>query len=147
MKRNGSLLPDFPKFFDDFFSRDLFDWNFNNYFTAGTTLPAVNIVETNENFVVEMAAPGMKKDDFSIELTNDLLKISSAKQFESELGEGERYTRREYSYQAFQRSFQLPKNVVEDTKIHAKYEDGILRVLIPKKETAKALPPKKIAVQ
>lgn len=147
MKRNGSLLPDFPKFFDDFFSRDLFDWNFNNYFTAGTTLPAVNIVETNENFVVEMAAPGMKKDDFSIELTNDLLKISSAKQFEHELGEGERYTRREFSYQAFQRSFQLPKNVVEDSKIHARYEDGILRIMIPKKETAKALPPKKIDVQ
>lgn len=147
MKRSGSLFPDIPKFFDDFFSRDLFDWNLNNFSTTGATLPAVNIVETNDNFVVEMAAPGLKKEDFTIELTNDLLKISSAKQFEHELGEGERYTRREYSYQAFQRSFHLPENVVEDSSIHARYEDGILRIMIPKKETAKALPPKKIAVQ
>lgn len=145
MMRNGSHLTGFPKFFDDFLSRDLFDWNFNNFSTTGTTLPAVNIIETYNNFVVEMAAPGMKKGDFTIELANDLLKISSAKQFENELGE--RYTRREFSYQAFQRSFQLPKDMVEDTKIQAKYEDGILRVLIPKKEASKALPPKKITVQ
>ena len=147
MKRNGSYLPDVPKLFDDFFTRDLFDWNARNFSSWGTTLPSVNILESNDNFLVEMAAPGMKKDDFNIELNDNLLTISSEKQMEEDLGEGERYTRREYSYQAFQRSFQLPKEVVDDAKIHAKYEDGILRILIPKKEEAKTLPPRKIAVK
>ncbi len=147
MKRNGSILPEIPKLFDDFFTRDLFDWNARNFSNWGTTLPSVNIVENNDNFVVEMAAPGMKKDDFNIELSDDMLTISSEKEVENELNEDERYTRREFSYQAFQRSFQLPKNVVEDSKIHAKYEDGILRILIPKKEEAKKLPPRKIAIK
>mgnify|MGYP006292875105 FL=1 len=147
MKRNGSILPEIPKLFDDFFTRDLFDWNARNFSNWGTTLPSVNIVENNDNFVVEVAAPGMKKDDFNIELSDDMLTISSEKEVENELNEDERYTRREFSYQAFQRSFQLPKNVVEDSKIHAKYEDGILRILIPKKEEAKKLPPRKIAIK
>jgi HSP20 family protein len=147
MKRNGSILPEIPKLFDDFFTRDLFDWNARNFSNWGTTLPSVNIVENNDNFVVEMAAPGMKKDDFNIELSDDMLTISSEKEVENELNEDERYTRREFSYQAFQRSFQLPKNVVEDSKIHAKYEEGILRILIPKKEEAKKLPPRKIAIK
>lgn len=147
MKRNGSLFPEFPKFFDDFFTRDFFDAGLTNFSTTNTNLPAVNILETPDNFVVEMAAPGMTKQDFEIELKDDLLVISSQKQLENELREGERYTRREFSYQSFQRSFRLPKNVVEDSNIEAKYENGILQLLIPKKETAKAHPPKKIMIQ
>lgn len=147
MKRNGSLFPEFPKFFDDFFTKDFFDWGTSNFSTTGTNLPAVNILENANNFVVEMAAPGMRKDDFEIELKDELLTIRSQKQVENELKEGERYTRREFSYQAFQRSFRLPKNVVEDSNIAAKYENGILQLLIPKKEEAKALPPRKIAIQ
>lgn len=147
MKSNGSILPDIPKLFDDFLTRDLFDWNARNFSNWGTTLPSVNIVENNDNFVVEMAAPGMKKDDFNIELSDDMLTISSEREVENELNEDERYTRREFSYQAFQRSFQLPKHVVDDAKVNAKYEDGILRILIPKKEEAKKLPPRKIAIK
>lgn len=147
IKSNGSVLPSIPKLFDDFFTRDLFDWNANNFSSWGTTLPSVNIVESSDHFMVEMAAPGMKKDDFNIELSNDLLTISCEKEFKHELNEDERYTRREFSYQTFQRRFQLPKNVVDDTKIHAKYEDGILRIMIPKREEAKTLPPRKIAIQ
>lgn len=146
VKRNSDLFPAFPKFFDDFFSRDLFDWGFNNFSNTNTTLPSVNIRETNDEFLVEMAAPGMDKKDFRIELDNEILKITSEKQFENEMKEGERYTRREFSYQSFQRSFHLPKSVVDESKIKAKYENGLLRIMIPKREEAKALPPRQIAI-
>jgi len=136
-----------PRLFDDFLTRDLFDWGFKNNSFTNTTIPAVNIVENNEGFTVEMAAPGMNKQDFSIELNNELLTISSQKETQNELKEDDRYTRREFSYQSFQRTFNLPKSVVDESKIKAKYEDGVLRVLIPKKEEAKALPPRTITIQ
>jgi len=146
VKRNSDTFPTIPKFFDDFFSRDLFDWGFNNFSNTNTTLPSVNIRETNEEFLVEMAVPGMDKKDFKIELDNEILKITSEKQVKNELGEGERYTRREFSFQSFQRSFHLPKSVVDISKINAKYENGLLRIMIPKKEEAKALPPRQITI-
>ena len=88
----------------------------------------------------------MSKKDFEIELNDETLTISSQKEITNELKEDENYTRREFSYQSFTRSFQLPKSVVEHSKIQAKYENGILRVMIPKKEEAKALPPRKITI-
>jgi HSP20 family protein len=93
-----------------------------------------------------MAAPGMEKNDFKVELDGNLLTITSEKQNENEVKEGERYSRREFSYQSFQRSFQLPKEVVDADKIEAKYENGVLRLLIPKKEEAKPRPPKMIQI-
>jgi len=148
IKRNYSTLPTtFSRMFDDFFTRDLFDWGNNNYSVTNTTLPAVNILENNDAFLVEMAAPGMNKKDFTIELENDVLKISSTKESKKELNEDERFNRREFSYQSFQRTFHLPKTVVDESKIEAKYQDGVLRVMIPKREEAKALPPRQIKVQ
>lgn len=132
--------------FDDFFSRDLWNWGQNNNSSTNTTIPMVNIKENNENFEVEMAAPGMNKDDFKVELDGNLLTIVSEKNQENEVKEGERYSRREFSYQSFQRSFQLPKEVVDADKIEAKYENGVLRLLIPKKEEAKPRPPKTIQI-
>jgi HSP20 family protein len=93
-----------------------------------------------------MAAPGMSKKDFKIELDNEILKISSEKKVENELNESERYTCREFSYQSFERTFHLPKSVVDLTKIKAKYDDGMLRITIPKREEAKALPPRQIDI-
>jgi len=145
MKRN-SFLPGFPQFFDDFFTKEFFDWGTRNQALTNMTLPSVNVIEDNEGFTVEMAAPGMSKKDFKIELDNEALTISSEKEVEKEIGEDQRYTRREFSYQAFSRTFHLPKSVVDDAKIKAKYDDGILRVMIPKKEEAKSLPPRKIAI-
>lgn len=147
IKKNASLLPSAPTFFDDFFTKDLFDWAFKKQSPTGTTVPSVNILETNDNFLVEMAAPGMNKKDFKIELDNEILTISSERKTENELKEGDRFTRREFSYQSFQRSFHLPKSVVDESKIEAKYENGVLRVAIWKKEEAKALPPRKISIQ
>lgn len=145
-KWNSPIFPAFPRLFDDFLTRDVLDWSNSHFSRTNTTLPSVNIKETSDGFVVEMAAPGMSKEDFRIELDNEMLKISSEKQTEQEVKEGERYTRREFSYQSFQRSFHLPKNVVDVGKINAKYENGLLCILIPKREEAKALPPRQIAI-
>jgi len=132
--------------FDDFFSRDLSNWGLNNNSSTNTTIPMVNVKETNENFEVEMAAPGMNKQDFKVELDGNLLTITSEKNQENETKEGERYSRREFSYQSFQRSFQLPKEVVDADKIEAKYENGVLKLVIPKNEKAKPRPPKMIQI-
>jgi HSP20 family protein len=136
----------FPTLFDDLFSRDLWNWGLSNNSSTNTTIPAVNIKETNDTFEVEMAAPGMKKDDFRVELDGNTLTISSEKQDQKEEQEGERYTRREFSYQSFQRTFQLQKDVVDTDKIVARYENGVLHLEIPKKEEAKQKPPKMIQI-
>jgi HSP20 family protein len=133
----GNRSQRMPTLFSDFFTRDLMNWNAENPMGANTMLPAVNIKETEDNFEVEMAAPGFNKDDFKIELDGNILTISVEKEQEDEQKEGERYTRREFRYQTFSRSFQLPKDVVDEDKIEAKYENGVLRLVIPKKEQAK----------
>ncbi len=88
----------------------------------------------------------MSKKDFHIELDHETLTISSQKETSNELQEGQVYTRREFSYQSFSRSFHLPKTIVDESKIKAKYENGVLRILIPKKEEAKTLPPRQITI-
>ena len=108
-------------------------------------MPSVNIRETGDNFEVEVAAPGMDKKDFQITLDGNLLTISSSKQQSNEETE-DRYTRREFSYQSFQRSFQLPKDVVDQENINARYENGLLSLTIPKKEEAKKQAPKMIEI-
>lgn len=134
IKRNGSLLNQLPMLFDDFLNRDNFNWGLSNFSDTNTSIPAVNIKETSNNYQVEVAAPGMAKNDFKIELEGNLLTISSEKNEQKEEDGEERFTRREFSYQAFQRSFTLPKDVVDVDKIQAKYEDGMLSLVIPKKE-------------
>ncbi|HHM20761.1 MAG TPA: Hsp20/alpha crystallin family protein [Bacteroidetes bacterium] len=146
MNATSSLLPEVSRFFDDFVTRDWFDWSTGNFSSTNTTLPAVNILETNDDYIVEMAAPGMNKKDFHIELKDNLLTITSEHQDTKEMKEGERWLRREFSYQSFQRSFRLNNDVVDDAKIKATYENGMLRLSIPKKEEAKTKPPKLIAV-
>lgn len=135
----------FPTLFDRFFENDLFDWSNRNYSTTNTTLPSVNIKESNDEFEVEMAAPGLTKNDFNIELNNNVLTISSNKKVENETKSGQQFSRREFSYQSFSRSFSLP-NIVEGDKIEAKYENGVLRIMIPKKEEAKPKPARAIEV-
>jgi HSP20 family protein len=142
--RNG--FPTVPALFNDLFTRDLWNWNLENASLTGTTVPSVNIKETDNHFEVEMAAPGMKKDDFSIELDGNLLSITSEKESKEEEKEGDKYSRKEFSYQSFTRSFQLPKDVVDADKIEAKYENGVLNLVIPKKEEAKQKAPRLIKI-
>ena len=145
IKRNGLLPTTFPALFDDFFGRELFNWGNNNYSATSTTVPSVNIRETGDNFEVEMAAPGMDKQDFKIELDGNTLTISSKKEHNQE-SEQEGYSRREFSYQSFQRSFVLPKDVVDVEQIRAKYENGLLHLTIPKQEKAKQKKPRLIEI-
>jgi HSP20 family protein len=135
-----------PSIWDNFFNRDLFNWE-SNYANTGNSLPAVNIKETADSFLVEMAAPGMEKKDFKIELDGSALTISSEKQNESEEKDGENYSRREFSYQSFYRTFHLPKEVVNADKIREKYENGLLRLEIPKRDEAKQKPVRLIDIQ
>ncbi len=118
----------------------------NNNSTTNTTLPAVNIRETTENFEVEMAAPGMTKDDFKIELDGNQLTISSEKKSQQENNEDINYSRKEFSYQSFQRSFQLSREAVDADNIQAKYENGVLHLTIPKREEVKQKPSRLINI-
>lgn len=132
----------FPSIFNDFFDRDLFD--LTNTSLTNSTLPAVNIKESKDDYLVEVAAPGMNKEDFKIELENNFLVISSEKEDKKE-EEGKEFTRREFSYQSFKRSFSLPKTI-DDGKIKANYKDGVLKITLPKKEEAKEKPKKLITI-
>ncbi len=123
-----------PRLFDHFFDNDLIDWSNRNFSETNTTLPAVNVKEKKDGFEIEMSAPGLKKEDFNVDLSNSVLTISCAKKEEDETKDKDgRYTRQEFSYQSFSRSFNLPETV-DHEKIDAKYEDGILKLNIPKKE-------------
>ena len=145
LKRNGNLAT-FPALFDDFFNRDVFNWRQNNYSDTNTTIPAVNIKETPAHFEVEVAAPGMEKKDFNVQLEGTMLTISSEKESSKEQQEDVRYTSREFSYLSFSRTFNLQKDVVDTEKIQATYENGVLRLLIPKKEEAKQKGPRRIEI-
>jgi len=142
---NRQNMPAFSNWFDDFWNRDLFDWDNRNFSPTSTTLPSVNVKETADNYEVEVAAPGMDKKDFRITLDGNLLTITSEKQSSDE-EKNASYTRREFSYQSFQRSFELPKDVVDEEKIQARYENGVLHLIIPKTENAKKKSPKMIEI-
>lgn len=146
-RRNSSS---FPSLVNDFFENDFFfrpsliDYAGGMSGTLSNTLPSVNISEEEDIFKVELAAPGMEKKDFKIETEGGYLIISSEKQKESE-EEKENYRRREFSYSSFNRSFQLPENSLPE-KIEAKYENGILRLVLPKKERTSVKHRKEIKV-
>lgn len=135
-----------PSLFNRFFDDDIFDWASRNFSKTETTLPQVNIRENADAFVVEVAAPGFEKTDFKIEIDGDRLSISSEKKLENETKEGERFTKREFSYQSFTRSFTLPKTADGD-RIAANYDKGILEVSIPKREEAKPKPARMIEIE
>lgn len=124
-----------PVLFDDFFK----PWNewFDDSSLWGRTLtvPAVNIREDKDNFLVTLAAPGMKKDDFEIDMEGNMLSISCEKE-ETKEEEEVKYNRKEYNYTSFCRSFTIPQEVNKD-KIEAKYEEGVLKLVLPKKEEAR----------
>jgi len=144
---NGKSFSSIPSLLNSLLTDDWFDSTLANWRTAGASMPAVNVRESNDDFVIEVAAPGMKRNDFNVALDNNLLTISSRREENSEeKGLAGEFMRREFSYQAFQRSFSLPEAKVEGGKISAKYIDGILYVTIPKREEAKLKPVRQISV-
>jgi len=144
---NGNSFSSIPSLLNSFLTDDWFDSTLANWRTAGASMPAVNVRESNDDFVIEVAAPGMKRNDFNVALDNNLLTISSRREENSEeKGHEGEYMRREFSFQSFQRSFSLPEAKVEGGKISARYTDGILYVTIPKREEANLKPVRKISV-
>jgi len=139
----GSSFPSLSTWFDDF-SLNEFPSLFSSNFNTGISLPKVNIKEVSDAFIVEMAVPGLKKSDFEINLENNILSISAELKEEQENND-EGYTRREFGYSSFKRTFTLPETV-NDSKINASYNEGILLVQLPKKEEAKQKPPRTIKI-
>jgi HSP20 family protein len=132
-----------PSIWDEFFGKDLFSTALSE--DRGRSIPAVNVIENSDHFEIEVAAPGLEKKDFHIDLENNLLTISSEKEFKNEENKEGRFMRKEFGYSAFKRSFTLPDSV-DAEKISARYYEGILQIHIPKREEAKQKPPRQIKI-
>lgn len=134
-----------PSVFDDFF-KPYNEW-FDNGGIWGRTMnvPAVNITEEKNDYMVSMAVPGMKKDDFVIDVEGNMLTISSEKEEHKE-EKDKKFTKKEYNFSSFSRCFTLPEEINKE-KIEARYEDGVLKVILPFREGAKKLTAKHIAVK
>lgn len=142
-QKRFATLPSLSTWVDDFFKNEL-GTEFMSNFNSGMTLPAVNIKETAEEYLIELAIPGMNKSDFNIDVDNKVLSISSEVETKNE-DTNENYTRREFGYSSFKRTFTLPETV-EEEKVMATYEDGILCVHLPKREEAKQKPARRIEI-
>ncbi|PLX05197.1 MAG: molecular chaperone Hsp20 [Marinilabiliales bacterium] len=141
VRRNDDL---FQNFWNDIFDCDIF--GVSNASRVKASIPAVNIKETEDNYSIELAAPGMTKEDFELNLDNGVLHISSEQKMENETkDEKTNFTRREFNYSSFKRSFTLP-NTADLSKINATYKNGLLEIDIPKKEEAKPKPIKLIEI-
>jgi HSP20 family protein len=119
---------------------DIFESMFNDSFLSErmiSRVPAVNVWETEDKYLIEMAAPGLTKDDFKVKLDRNLLTVSVEQQMQHEEN-NKQYNKREFSYNSFVRSFALPDSA-DDAGIEAKYENGILLISVAKKEEAKQI--------
>lgn len=146
IKTNNGFTPSYNSILDHFFTDDFLNWpatakSRNNW----GNLPATNIYEDENGYNVDLAVPGMKRDDFKIELKDDTLTISSQRKDEK-VESKDKYTRKEFNYSSFTRSFKLPENIIDGNSISAKYEAGVLKLSIPKKEEAKPQPTRMIEI-
>ena len=126
----------FPNWVDEFFNPSIWD-------TKSTQQPSVNVLEKDNSFMLELSSPGMKKDNFNLEIEDGSLIVSGKSEQSVEDNEEGKFLRREFAYQSFERKFLLPEDIDAD-QIKANYEDGILKVEIPKKEPES---PKKKVIQ
>jgi HSP20 family protein len=132
----------YPNLVNMFFNKELMDEHFVPAYQG--TAPAVNVAESAEGYRIEVAAPGLQKSNFKLNLDQNRLSISAEKENKAE-ETNEKYTRREFSYSSFQRTFTLP-TTVDSEKINATYTDGVLYVEIPKREEAKVKPARSIEI-
>jgi HSP20 family protein len=133
----------FPSLIDEFFGGDVFPGFFLDFDKRMAT-PAVNIIESKDDYRIEVAAPGLDKADFRINVENNVLTISAEKE-EKQEDKDERFMRREFNYASFSRSFTLPESM-DTEKISAKHKDGVLNVVIPKREESKEKPARTIKI-
>ena len=148
MNRNNglSLLPELPTLFNDSIVRDWFQWPVYRTEEEPSTWPSVNICEHDTHYEISVAAPGMTKNDFKVELDNNRLIISGERKQEKEQKNSGNYLRKEFNYQSFTRSFTLAEKQVEREKIQAKYTDGVLCITMPKTSEAKTKAVKTIQI-
>jgi HSP20 family protein len=152
IKRGDGMFPSVMSklvspLFEDFFTRDISDWVDKSIPAIGVNLPSVNLKETDTKLEIELAAPGLKKEDFKIEVDNHMLIISAEKEEKKEMSnKKEDYVRKEFNYQSFYRSFNLPE-YADENKIEATYKDGILDVIINKKPGEKRKASKSISIK
>jgi HSP20 family protein len=133
LTRKNRIIPSLNSFFNDDLRKDLYDWNEKNFLSVGDTLPSANVKDSEDEIRIDLAVPGMKKDDFKIQFKNNILSISSEKKDEkTEQDDEGNFLRKEFNYEAFCRTFQLPDNINEKS-INAAYADGILHIEIGKK--------------
>ncbi len=145
---NAKTLTKFPEKFSAFWDDDFFKpWNdrFSNNWYRMTNIPAANVIESEDKFEISLAVPGMKKSDFKINIEGNMLTISSEKE-ESKEEKDKKFTRREFNYFSFSRSFNLPVEVFTE-KIEAAYDNGVLKLTLPRQVEAKMPPAKQIAVK
>lgn len=146
--KKSSFVPGVNTWFDSLFGDDFFNGFRPAQWTKGhSALPAVNVKETEKAFELEIAAPGMQKEDFQIDLHDHLLTISAEKKQENEQKTDGKYMRREFSYTSFKRTFALPEDTADLQAIEAKYQDGILRLNVPKKVAEKTETKRVISIQ
>lgn len=145
VKRHNNNYPNVNSLVKNFLSDDFLNWPANKWDNKGQNLPPVNISEDENQFNLHIAAPGMKKEDFKIELNGDSLTISAENEIKKE-EVGEKFTRKEFGFTSFKRSFVLPENSVSIVAINASYENGVLSLTLPKKEEAKPQPAKLIEI-
>lgn len=135
----------YPALFNNLFGRELMDWNNNGFSADNATLPAVNILENDDQIQIEVAAPGMKREDFKVDLENNRLTVSAEK--EDQRNEtNDRYARKEFCYSSFSRQFNIPVETINGDKIQATYKDGILLLTLPKREELKPKPARAIEI-
>ncbi|MEX2595363.1 MAG: Hsp20/alpha crystallin family protein [Salibacteraceae bacterium] len=138
IKRSNPYGGYFPSIFDEFFN----DFTKVNREEA---VPAVNVKENEKQFTLELAAPGLKRDDFNLEVESDRLVISAEVKHENTT-EDDKYTRKEFSYQSFKRSFSLPEGEINTDEIKAKYADGVLSIDLPKRKEEEVKASKRISI-
>jgi len=126
----------FPSLFDEFI-RPWEDRFSNGFWGKQLTVPSANVTESKEDYKISIAVPGYKKSEFNIDVNGNMLTVSSERE-EDKQEKDERHTRKEYNYSSFSRTFTLPDEVSKD-KIDAVYEDGVLKLTLPKKEEAKKM--------
>jgi len=144
VRRNSIRPTSFDRLFNDL-AKDFFAPTTVATNTSHNTRPSVNIIEDEHNYVLEVAAPGLKKEHFELKVDKNTLTIKGEKKVE-ETASTEKFLRREFGYQSFERSFTLAEDKVEAQDIHATYSEGVLKVTLPKKAEAKAEEPKLIEV-
>ncbi len=143
MRHFNNQLPTISNVFDDFFGGDIFS---TPVFNGKRSVPSVNVKETEDEYNIEVAAPGLNKDDFKVEVHNNVLNISYEKENKHE-DKQEGYTRQEFCYSNFRRSFAIPRNEVDESKIDASYKDGILKITLHKREEVKPKPARMIEIK